>query len=107
MSGDACEVDRPNPFQKLLYLCGVRAPEAHRAWVEGVVAGSGTWRNLLLALPNALIILGVGILSLATGDRVLGTMMLVGSVAVLAVGAVFESLAQRRARWLAARHRAA
>ena len=100
-------MDQPNPFQKLLYLCGMRSRESHRQWVSGIVAGSGPRRNLLLAVPNALIILGVGILSLAVGDRVLGTMMLIGSVVVLAVGAASASLSQRRARWLAARHRVA
>lgn len=93
----------PSPVSKVLYLGGFkRAEPDHRGWLQGVLsAGDDRRRGLLLAMPNAIVMVIAAVLTLALLGDALGLIFLAGALGVLAAGAYVPAISRRRAEQVA------
>lgn len=94
----------PSLLQKILYLGGKRAPEDHRAWIEGVLGAGERRTGLMLAVPNAVLMAVVAALSLFVGDLGYAVFLVAAATVVLVAGAAIPAITRSRARKLAAKN---
>jgi hypothetical protein len=97
----------PTPWQMMVLLAGIgRVRDEHRAWLTGVLARTSEPKvRLLLALPNALMLLAAaGLWLVLFGDAIGGLIFLGAAALVLVVALLVPPIARGRARRLAARN---
>jgi hypothetical protein len=94
----------PTWVRKLFYLGGRAAAGEHRDWIQGVLdLPSRQLLGFLLALPNALILVAVGLLSVAISDTRGFLIFFGGAVLVFATGLV-PAVTRIRARRIASKN---
>ncbi|MGE3618961.1 MAG: hypothetical protein AB7L84_00740 [Acidimicrobiia bacterium] len=103
MSGD------PSPWQWMTYLVGVRvAPPAHRPALRRFLDDADdSRRGLVLALPNALVLVVVALGFLAFGDGISFVILGACAALALALGWFAPPITERRAAFLRRRHQLA
>jgi hypothetical protein len=95
----------PSPVQKLLYLSGRAAPNEHRGWIHGVLRMQSPRRlGMLLALPNALILIVVAVVSILLGDKRGLAIFVAGAALVMITGALVPALSRARSAKLASKN---
>ena len=87
----------PSFVQQLLYFGGVKAPEAHRPWITQTLATPSRKLAVLLALPNACIVLVAAIVvMLVNGGIGSGLIMAAAAPLVVLVSVLVPSITRRR-----------
>lgn len=92
----------PSLPQKFLYLCAKRAPEEHHGWIEDILAGDERRAGMMLAIPNAVVMLGFAVLSVFVGGAAYAVFLAAAALVLLVLGFTVPALSRRRADKIAA-----